>query len=277
MKAFVGVLGVLLLLFGASIIYFRGDFNVGGKTSNKVISNKGNESNDQKKEVNQAPTITSNPAPVVVSKYTTLEIRQNKLGSAKIGETRIYTAVAKDETGAVVTVDAQWSLAKPSLGSLSLASGPETKFVAQTSGKGKILASFKDLKAEKEVEVGAGAVAGVTTGVPVTSATQTSSTTVYAVGTTAQSTEIKPYAIYLYDPSGNRFNIGESRTFTSQVQYVDNNVKTPELIWSVEPSDLGTLDKTKGSSVIFKASRSGSGNLKATFENLSASLYIQVN
>lgn len=275
MKAFVAVLAVLLLLFGASIIYFRGDFNLGKNLSPKVSESKDQKTGPgAKTETAPSAPVAANPTPEA-TKYTTLEIRQNKLGAIKIGEERIYTAVARDDTGAAITVDAGWSLTSPNLGSLSLAQGPETKFTAKAPGKGKILASFKEIKAEKDIEVGSGAVAGAT--VKNSTTATTNSTTIYAVGTSSQSTEVKPYAIRLYDPSGNRFNVGETRTFTSQVQYTDNSVKTPDLTWSVDPSDLGSLDKTKGSSVTFRANRGGSGTLKAVLDNLSASLYIQIN
>lgn len=273
MKAFIGVLAVLLLVFGASVIYFRGDFNV-----DKKLTIENGQLTKGKAETQKTGAVAGQSTPVVTPKFSSLEVLQSEIPALKVSESRTLTAVAKDETGALVSVEANWRLSNPNLGTLSTVIGTETKFTARKIGKVKVLVSYKEWKTEKEFEVLSGTVAGVTTSVVSTAPTTTASTTSTGnVGVGSTLPPVAPFEIKLYDPTGSRFNIGESRSFTAQVQYTDNSVKTPDLDWLISPSDLGSLDRSKGASVSFKALKSGSGTIKATLGNLSSSLYLQVN
>lgn len=273
MKTFLAVFAVILLAFGASILYYRGDFG-GQKNSTKPanqVTDNGNVADVNSSNITQ-PANPPKETKVLAETTTTfqfvsLEIKQVIAGNIKVGQSMTFTVLGKDKDGKKATVPAAWLLSDTSVASLDKNEGEEVVLTGLKIGKTKLTAAANNLNTSVNLVIVAA---------PVLAATTTSNT---GVGTTtpAATVQIKPYAIYLFDPNGNRFNVGETRTFTSQVQYTDNSVKTPDLNWSLDPSDLGSLDHTSGSSVTFKANRSGNGSLKAVFGNLTSSLQIQVN
>lgn len=291
MKTFLVVFAVVLLVFGASILYYRN-----GGAPVPSVQNGTNQSNSQNKSnpvsVNlpsqSNSSVTSNltsgntqGAQTGASNYSSLEIRSAQTGSLKVGESRTFSAVAIDSSGAAVSVNASWSVSNPSLGTITSTSGTEVKFTAKKEGSGNLVAVYQSLKAEKAVSV---AVSSTTLSASTANTAGTAPTpaakpvTTYAVGTPAEGTEVKPYEIRITDPSGGRFNVGDSRTFTAQVLYTDNSLKTVNLTWSLNPGGLGSLNTNNGSSVTFTAqSAQSGGTLTATLGNISSSVYIQIN
>ena len=278
MKTFLVIFSIVLLAFGASILYYRSgsgkpnspsssNSTTSGKpaTSNPVASVPSQNSGQSAADVLSE---TTGPAPSV--KLLSLEIRQSQTGILNVGKQRVYTGVAKDETGAVVTVGVAWSLSNVSLGTLSTTQGSETVLTAKKVGVGKMLASFENLKAERDLEVGA--LTGPVLGSATTNPPSQIDSAVQAVPNP------KPVELRIYDTSGRRFNVNESRTYNGRVLYSDNTERKVETItWSVDPSDLGSLNSATGTDVTFTAKRTGTGSLKASFENLSTSVYLLVN
>lgn len=271
MKAFIAVFAIVLLAFGASILYYRGDFGAFNKpvattsTSTQSTPNTNSQSNPgssfdiAKNPVSPSTLGTATPPPAVVPTYLSLAITQDPVGSVKEEASVNLMSTAKDKNGALVSVGSSWAVADSSIGSLSATSGADVTFVAKKAGKTKVTASFQSLKSTITVTVTAKEpVLGATTTAPAKPA-------------------VTPVEIRLYDTNGSRMSTGDTRTFTAQVFYSDGTLKSVDVNWSVDPSDLGSLSRTKGSSVDFKASRSGGGTLRASLDNLSSSLYIQVN
>ncbi len=263
MKAFLVIFSIFLLVFGASILYYRSGPSGGGGT---LPPGPGKGSKNPAASASAgflANKILSGEVGPEKVDYRKLEIRQDKSGSLKSGESRIFTAVAEDDKGVKLTVAVAWLSANPLLGNLSGTLGSETKFTAVKEGQGKIMAQLESLKAEKEIIVSGGSLAP---------AGQTLLSTNGQVTVPVRAMEIR-----IYDPSGARFNVNESRTYTAKVLYANSQEKKVEIDWGLKPADLGSLNKVKGSEVVFTARRSGGGILKAAFEGLSASLYLQVN
>lgn len=212
--------------------------------------------------------VTTPPPAVVTPTYLSLTINQDPAGSVKEEASATLKTMAKDSGAALVNVAASWTVADSSIGTLSGTPGTEVTFTAKKAGKTKVTASFQSLKATTTITViSKDPVLGATTAPPAKPA-------------------VTPVEIRLYDgnstgdpnnQNGTSFKVGDSRSFSAKVFYSDGTLRSVDVNWSVDPSDLGSLNRTKGSSVDFKASRNGSGNLKATLDNLSTSLYIQVN
>jgi|GEM_PF-3809695 hypothetical protein len=273
MKSFIAVFAVVLLAFGASILYYRGDFGSSSQTpapknestqSTPKVNSPSNpgSSFDIAAKPNSSSTLgaTTTP-PVAEPTYLSLVINQTPTGSVKEQASVNFKSTAKDKNGALVGVAANWSVTDASVGTLSATSGTDVTFAAKKVGKTKVTASYQSLTATVTVTVvSAGPVLGAETAAPA-----------------PEKPAVTPVEIRLYDTNGSRLNSGDTRTYTAQVFYSDNSLKSVDVAWSVDPGDLGSLNKTKGSSVDFKAGRSGSGTLKATLNNLTSSLYLQVN
>ena len=280
MRAFIAVFAIVLLAFGASILYYRGDFGPIGKnptpTSTDQTANTstvGIPANPSSAfNIAQGPSTSTNTTGNTISQtanpptYVSLSVTPSPIGSIKVGDTKDLKAMAKDKSGVLVNVNATWTVVDSGVGDLSNSQGTSTTFTAKKVGKTKVTATYQDLMNTVDVSVIAKTpVLGA--------ATDTTGT-----GTTASvKPAVTPVEIRLYDTNGTRLNNGDTRNYTAQVFYSDGSLKSVDVNWSVDPGDLGTLSRTKGSSVDFKASRTGNGNLKATLGNLSASLYIQVN
>lgn len=279
MKAFIAVFAIVLLAFGASILYYRGDFGVPGKSPTTLPSStqstlKDNSPSNPGSSFNIAgspiaPSTLGSTAtpPVVVPTYSSLAIAQDPSGSVKEQSTVSLKSTAKDKNGTLVSVGATWVVDDSNIGTLSTTSGTEVTFTAKKAGKIKVTASYQSLTAFVTITV--------VSKEPVLGATTSGSTNTPPAQPTKPA--VTPVEIRLYDTNGSRLNNGDTRTYTAQVFYSDGTLKSVDVNWSLDPGDLGSLNRTKGSSVDFKATRSGSGNLKASLGNLSSSLYIQVN
>lgn len=280
MRAFLAVFAIVLLAFGASILYYRGDFGLPGKTQTATTnSTQSTETGTPPSNPGSTFDIAQSPnsgAPALGTTsvtYSTISIQQDPVGSVEVGKSVDFKALGKVAgSGAPLPVNATWTLADISLGTLSNTQGTSVNFTATKAGATKITAKLQNLVATSNVTVKA-AVLGTTSN---QTNTQTPATTTTTTTTTAKPA-VTPVEIRLYDTNGSRLNTGDTRTYTAQVFYSDGTLKATNVNWSLNPGDLGTLNRTKGSSVDFKANRSGNGTLNATLGSLSASLYIQVN
>lgn len=268
MKAFIAVFAIVLLAFGASILYYRGDFGLSKKTPVTTVSQTpSNSTATPPTNPGSAFDIAKGPAtppevlglPATQPVYTLLSIKRGFEGNVEVGSSLDLKVMAKDSGEALVNVEGTWSVSDSSVGSLSGASGTSVTFNGLKPGTAKITAKYRSLVNSINVMVVAKVLGATAT--PVTPAKPA----------------VTAVEIRLYDTNGSRLNNGDTRTYTAQVYYSDGTLKSVDVNWSVDPTDLGSLSRTKGSSVDFKASRSGSGNLKATLGNLSTSLYVQVN
>ena len=276
MRAFIAVFAIVLLAFGASILYYRGDFGGPAKPDTTTISSTQSTSDgtppsnpgsafDIAQSPNSPTTLgAATPAPA----YSSLSITQTPTGNIQVGNSVDFKAMGKDtKTAALVNVNADWTVSDATIGTLTSSKGESTTFNGLKPGTAKITAKYQSLTATTNAVV----VAKVL-GTPTNSTTAPTTTT-----TTPAKPAVTAVEIRLYDTNGTRLNSGDTRTYTAQVFYSDGTLKSVDVNFSVDPGDLGTLNRTKGSSVDFKASRSGNGSLKATLGNLTSSLHIQIN
>lgn len=282
MRAFLAVFAIVLLAFGASILYYRGDFGLPGKTQTATTSpaqstetgtppsNPGSTF-----DIAQSPNSTTTLGTTSVT-YSTISIQQDPVGSVQVGNSVDLKALGKvASSGALLPVSTTWSLADANLGTLSGSQGVSVTFTAAKAGTAKITAKLQNLTATANVTVKS-SVLGSSANQSNTPTSGSSTTTTPPAGGPAKPA-VTAVEIRLFDTNGSRLNTGDTRTYTAQVFYSDGTLKSTDVNWSVNPGDLGSLNRTKGSSVGFKANRSGNGTLTATLGSLSASLYLQVN
>ncbi len=261
MKVFLFVLAFILILFGASIWYYRA--SPGGGSPISFFGNK----NTASKEGNvlSGKTQTEN--------YKTLEVIEGTTGKLSVGAKRVFFAVAKTETGGSVSVNGNWNLSDKTIATIDSPQGTETSMTASKEGKTILFLSYQNLKAEKQINV-----SGVVLGSNVSPSPTPSSTPKPSL-TTAPTTAVaspRVLAINIYDPDGRRMVVGDQRNFQAKVATSDGKEKIVDVDWSLS-ADLGTLNRVHSSSTDFKALKMGNGVLTATYQGVSASISLQVN
>lgn len=263
MKIFLFVLAFILILFGASIWYYRA--SPGGGLPISFFSQKNTDSGNKDGNVLSGKTEAEN--------YKTLEVVEGTTGKWGVGAKRVFFAVAKTDTGGSVSVSGNWSLSDSAIGVIDSPDGTETTMTAIKEGQTTLFLSYQNLKAEKQISIG-GAVLGSNV-----SLSPTPSPTPKPSVTTAPTATVAPprvLAVNIYDPDGRRMVVGDQRNFQAKVVMSDGKEKIVDVDWSLN-ADLGTLSRVHSSGTDFKALKMGNGVLTATYQGVSASISLQVN
>jgi len=264
MKVFLFVLSFILILFGASIWYYRA--SPSGSSPLSFFSQKNTDSGNKDGSVLSGKTQPEN--------YKTLEVVEGTTGKWDVGQKRVFFAVAKTGTGGSVSVSGNWSLSDDTVGKIDSKDGTETTMTASKEGKVILFLSYQDLKAEKQINVG-GAVLGSNV-FPSPTLSPTIKPPSETAAPTATPTSLRVLTVNIYDPDGRRMSVGDQRNFQAKVVMSDGKEKVVDVDWSLS-GDLGTLSRVHASNTDFKALKMGNGSLIATYQGVSASLSLQVN
>lgn len=262
------MLAFILILFGASIWYYRA--SPGGGSPISFFSNKNTGDSNKDGSVLSGKTQPEN--------YKTLEVVEGTTGKWGIGQKRVFFAVAKTDTGGSVSVDGKWYLSDNTIGVIDSSQGSETTMTASKEGKVILFLSYQNLKAEKQIDVG-GAVLGSNV-TPTPTATPSPTPKInkpsVTVAPTATAAPLRPIAVNIYDSNGQRIVVGDQRNFQAKVVMSDGKENVVDVDWSLS-GDLGTLSRVHSSSTDFKALKMGNGTLTASYQGVFASLSLQVN
>jgi len=139
------------------------------------------------------------------------------------GASQTYTAVCRSETSNNVDISPQWTVDSPFLGTFSPKSGKTTTFTATNSamslGKGKIYATYSNIRASANVTVSSGAASGT----------------------------------IIVSPAAVSLSTGAMQSFTAVCKNLNGTVISVTPQWTVTPASLGTFIPATGSPVTFIA------------------------